>query len=528
MKDAKVIIWPLALMLLSLCFISCQNYVDSVDPLIDQVEDDLLNTEANIPFLITGVLGEFGLSGEQDGVPSILEKIAAYSDEMIQGHYGGSPEWPQFVQDTDQSDLDFYERDWENYHRTRFFADDLVERVAAVDAGGGFQDPALRERALWWGNFVGGLMRMYVGEHWGAQAVTGNLPGSPITTKAQVNAGEFGAFFSVEELHAQARTLFNAAMGLDPGNNPPVPNSDRVLWSFIARTHIFDGNATEAKAAAEKGLQQGDPPLQIPHTIRFQNAFYERTGRGNEPQFSSHPRFMKYLLDDPKEGTALSEVWSGISDANPQVPAGIVSRFGRPAEEGAPGNPGHRDTVDPRAGLANQNERLPMWERAIFNEYPDISGGNQWEPFVALGSTGIQQDFFPNRDQATDLIDWREMQLILAEAAINGAGGDPLEHINNVRRFHGLDEVTPAEMAAYDNPWGGASTTGGNLLGSVPVNKHTGALGLLIEERDKTLHLKGTRIVDQRRFNLWHLPDGKFKNYMPIPRSETNRNPNIP
>jgi len=121
------------------------------------------------------------------------------------------------------------------------------------------------------------------------------------------------------------------------------------------------------------------------------------------------------------------------------------------------------------------------------------------------------------------------MELILAEVAINaGDNGTGLMHINTVRAYHGLDEYTMADMMAYDNPAGGASTTGGAIQAGVSVNNYTGALGLLIEERDKTLWLKGTRIVDQKRFGLWHLPDGKFKNYMPIPRSETNVNPNVP
>ncbi|UCH89214.1 MAG: hypothetical protein JSV49_00775, partial [Thermoplasmata archaeon] len=34
---------------------SCENYVTDIDPLIDQVEDDRLTSESEIPFVIKGV-----------------------------------------------------------------------------------------------------------------------------------------------------------------------------------------------------------------------------------------------------------------------------------------------------------------------------------------------------------------------------------------------------------------------------------------------------------------------------------------
>ena len=62
------------------------------------------------------------------------------------------------------------------------------------------------------------------------------------------------------ELHVQAREKFMAAMGLDPGD---VPNSDKVLWSLIARSHLFDADYAAAKSAADQGLQQGEETLEI-------------------------------------------------------------------------------------------------------------------------------------------------------------------------------------------------------------------------------------------------------------------------
>ncbi len=64
----------------------------------------------------------------------------------------------------------------------RFLADDLVERVGRINAGNGFENASTRDRALWWGNFVGGLMRMYLADHWGARPYAGDTLGASITT----------------------------------------------------------------------------------------------------------------------------------------------------------------------------------------------------------------------------------------------------------------------------------------------------------------------------------------------------------
>jgi hypothetical protein len=51
-------------------------------------------------------------------------------------------------------------------------------------------------------------------------------------------------------------------------------------------------------------------------------------------------------------------------------------------------------------------------------------------------------------------------------------------------------------------------------------------INLLLEERDKELYLTGNRMVDQRRYDNWHLPAGSWK-YFPITQSERNNNPEL-
>ena len=129
-----------------------------------------------------------------------------------------------------------------------------------------------------------------------------------------------------------------------------------------------------------------------------------------------------------------------------------MSRSLRGVESGD-GEPGNSETEDPRSGLANQNERLPLWEKLIRTAAGGIGDNTQWAEFKD-GAT-CTQDFYTGHSDGFVLIDWREMELILAEVAINASdNATGLVHINNVRTFHGLDPYTEAQMLAYDNPKG--------------------------------------------------------------------------
>ena len=114
------------------------------------------------------------------------------------------------------------------------------------------------------------------------------------------------------------------------------------------------------------------------------------------------------------------------------------------------------------------------------------------------------------------MIDWQEMNLIQAEVAIT------LDHLQAAADFinenrvdgHGLDPIGVADMETYDRPWGGAYDT-------------IGPIGFLIEERDKELMMRSTRLYDQFRFGIFHLQLGEDWVYFPIGQREIDANPNI-
>lgn len=127
-----------------------------------------------------------------------------------------------------------------------------------------------------------------------------------------------------------------------------------------------------------------------------------------------------------------------------------------------------------------EEARLPMW---------NLEGRE--------GTLWSIQDKWDERGSSITVIDWQETYLIMAELGLRGdASVDPLELVNEVRASHGISPLSSVDMDA------------------------------LIVERDKELFVRGQRLVDQRRFDMWHLPAGTWK-FLPISQDERNNNPNL-
>ena len=478
MKKIKMILMIGMPLLLVLTFMSCSDWVTEVDPLSSQVEDGDLDSEEYLDFLLKGVLGNMGRSEEFSGLPHIIWRVAGFSDEFVHGEVDFAPDHSNFVQDIPM-DLNFVANDWENYHQIRFHADDLLDRASQIT----INNSALQNRVHWWGNVVGGLMRLYLADHWGLSQ-DGQNPGAVITSVEQANSGQSGSFQSDGDIRALGRAMLTEALSYDPGDSHEgVSNPDKIVWSLIARSYLFDGNYSQAKSAAEQGLQEGDDAFQLVHTAAYPNYMWYEAGRNNV-LFSADPRFADYVVADRNEG----EVISNLEEENAD------SKSLRGPEGGGLGD---ENAEDVRDGLDNPHERIPLWELE--------------------GDAGLAycQDIYDGRGDYLDLIDWREMELILAEGAIrDGDDATGLTHINNVRVHHGLDPYTVDDMTGFT-----PSATSG--AGSI-----SGSLGLLIQERDKTLWMKGVRLTDQKRFDLWHLGSNTWP-YIPIPDSEVLNNPNV-
>jgi len=498
---------------------SCDDWVMDVDPLTSSIPGEELLDEEQLGVQLTGLLAQLGRDNEFSGWMHMMYRHAIFSDELNQDKRvpgGGAPDHAAFVQDT-QFDLDFVEGDWENTQEIRWLADRLVKQVMDIEAGPGITNNAIKEECLWWGYVVGGMMRMILAEHYCLTKTGG--PGAVITTIEQFENDDFGSFQTMAELHTEARARLTEALKYDPGASPGLDEGshDRIVYSFIARTHLFDGSYAEAATAANMGLQEGDGPFQIVTSYQYQNGLWSQ-GRGigqGYDSFRAHPRFAQYVVDDREEG----ELITALRDAADDPDNLTLSVRGY---EGNDGEPGNRETEDPRAGI-DYWERLPIYEIGL--DFEDAAGG-----YTDLAHL---TDLYTDRTDYCDIIDWREMQLILAEVAIrNDDLNTAVTHINNVRTAHNISSIAVGDLNNYDNEMGGANNAYWpdklrRPHTNIVANKIDGPLGFLIEERDKTLWLKGTRIQDQWRFSLWHMGPDTWP-LIPIPLSERIQNPNIP
>ncbi len=107
------------------------------------------------------------------------------------------------------------------------------------------------------------------------------------------------------------------------------------------------------------------------------------------------------------------------------------------------------------------------------------------------------QTIYPEKASPQKIITWQENNLIRAELILRGTGsGDALGLVNEVRASHGI-----APLSSID-------------------------LDIIYIERDKELFASANRLVDERRFNKWHLGPGTWQ-YLPVTEAERNGNPNI-
>lgn len=95
------------------------------------------------------------------------------------------------------------------------------------------------------------------------------------------------------------------------------------------------------------------------------------------------------------------------------------------------------------------------------------------------------------------VISWQENNLMRAELSLRGFNsGNAKDLVNQVREFYGIPDLSSVD------------------------------LDVIYAERDKQLFPSGNRLVDERRFDKWHLPAGTWE-YLPIPETERNQNPNL-
>ncbi|QXD14156.1 hypothetical protein GQ464_011890 [Rhodocaloribacter litoris] len=388
---------------------ACDSFVEDVDNPIDSINDDQLTTESQVPFLIKGIQSRFSTTYDRLAVHA-----GGLSDELFFDQRVPNATFPTF-QEFDEGDITLANNSndgvYNDLGELRFFADNLLTRIAEIQ----FEDADLQREAQFIGNFYGGVARYFYAAYYGLNPREG---GGVISE----NPDNPGPFIPSAQMYALALEKLEAARGFADDYHT------RVINTLVARIHLLQGNFTQARAAAQQGLQEGDDPFLTLFSVDNDNYWWSQAGPGRT-QWVVDFRYRGYVDADPAEAA-----------------------------------------------------RIPL--QAI--------QGNDNPP-----TTFYRQARYVNREDPLPFATWQENTLMLAELDLrDGNTASALNRINAVRASHGLEPLASADM------------------------------DVLILEREKELFTMGLRLLDQRRFNRWHLGPDTWQ-YFPITQNERNINPNF-
>ncbi|MGB3544307.1 hypothetical protein [Rubrivirga sp.] len=395
----------------------CDSFVEDIDGPVDRVVGDSLDSQGQIPFLITGVKEGFNDSYDQLATLSDLLADVGQFNPAVQ-----NSTFPTFGEiDRGEIELDNNSNDnaYDAVNEYRFSADDLLRRVNETIEFSDDEDGAeARRAALYSANFHGGVARYFLGTYYSVDGQNGAAP----ISEDQENPS---APIPTAELYAQADAKLAEAAGL-----AATDYDRRVINTLRARIALFGGDRDAAANFAQNGLVQTDEPYSGRYTSLSTNAWWIDGGRGRT-QISINDRFVDL---DSLDSRSLVEI-------APPRDAGV--------------DPG------------------PFYRQALYLMNSDPL------PFLT----------------------WQENALILAEADIfdGGDDNDARTRINAVRTSRGLADLEDGDAIDQD---------------------------LLIATRDRELFTLGLRLVDQRRFGIFHLGPDKQR-FFPLPQTERNANPNI-
>ncbi len=276
----KTAIFLISLLSLMIIWTSCEDYVQSTEPLIDAIVDEALTSETQIEFLVTGLHVRFATTAD---VLNILSGLL--SDELIFSTNIPGASYPTYRQ-CDDGDIELDNNSVEGLEfdlgELRFFADELVRRTGDIS----FESADTKNYALYWGNLFGGIARYMYATYFGLDKTQG---GGVIDN---------GPFIASADMYTQAIAKMQEAL-----NYTADAYEIKLANSLIARANLFNGKYAEAAAAAANGLAEGDAPFQAQYSLEASNTIY--IFGITRAQFAADARYKAYIEADANEANRI-------------------------------------------------------------------------------------------------------------------------------------------------------------------------------------------------------------------------------
>lgn len=271
-----------ALMAGTLILSSCEDFVQEVDPPIDVVDAQSLNSEDQVPFFMTGVIGRY--TTHHDNLTVIA---CGLSDAcLFESEFVSDATFPTF-QDIDIGEITLdnnsVDGPFNSLGQARLLADEFLARVEEIE----FEDTDLESRATYIGALYGGLARYNYATYIGLNETEGG---------GVIDAGPFVAS---AEMYALASEKLQLAL-----DNAPGDYESRLVNSLLGKIQLFQGNFTAAAPFLDDGMLMGDVPFQAEFSLESQNAWAAQAGRSRN-QYTIDPRFQSYLDENPQEANRI-------------------------------------------------------------------------------------------------------------------------------------------------------------------------------------------------------------------------------
>lgn len=279
MKKIKYILT----ILIAFVMFGCDSYVNEVDPSIDLAEDPLLNSEEQIDFQITGVVHTFSRTAPQIAVGTDL-----ISDMMEYTNDNPAASFPTF-QEVDEANILIQNATVLGYftvvQNARFTADKLLERVTNI---GTFKSEALKNKAVYTGNFYGAIARYWLATSFSLTA--GGVPGSPIDKSAMISGTQL-----LDDAIAKAKLALAATS---------VAYEKQLVNSFLAKFYLAKGDWSNATTHALAGLAKGQAAFNALNSSTFTAYHWGFAGAGRT-QCHVADKYNQYIVDNPEEANRI-------------------------------------------------------------------------------------------------------------------------------------------------------------------------------------------------------------------------------
>ena len=305
----------LSIVLITVLFYSCENYVSNIDLPSNVIEDSDLNNQSQLKYLINGVKIQYAQTQDR-----LYVLVDALSDAFV--YAKGTPD-AKFIDfdKIDQGDLGFpydntsVEIVFADLGELRFLADDLIRRVNIIVITDTLEYFDLKIEALFTGYLYGGIARYFYATYFGLNATEG---GGIIDN---------GPFIPSDQMYDLAIERFLSSLEYtdhDYENQLVLTSEDhaiRVVNSLIARCYLYKGIYDSATFYASNGMIPGDLPFQSLYFIGAErNNYWWQEAGINQAQFVVADRFEQYYNHPEANRVKLKENSESLdSHGNPDM-----------------------------------------------------------------------------------------------------------------------------------------------------------------------------------------------------------------